>query len=354
MKALDECLIDIQNSEKIAIITHLMPDADALASCVALKKLIKLNLTNEDKIIDIFFEGDVSGKNESILIKGVVNNLQRCHNYNLAISLDCANASRMGKYQELFNSCEKKINIDHHVTNDFFGDVNLVMKTSSTCEGLYLIFKAKNFAIPDDVCSLIYSGIITDTNNLSVGTVTMNTHKVIAEIIDRNINTDIINEHFFKNNTKSKSILFKKALNSLRFLSFDRIAFMKISYKDMEECDATFNDTLGIVNHGIEIKGVLISVLAVKTDENNFYVSLRGKNDVDVSNIAKAMNGGGHEQCAAFQFNGELQEMSAKLLELCNDELDKREVEQKDVLSSLFIGDESNEYEIKNKKTDNE
>ncbi len=345
MKSLLKCFKDIKKYDNIAIFAHMSPDADALASAVALKKLIKLNLPENNKIIDLFFDYDELSDINGAIVKGVVHNYQRCHNYDLAIALDCASLSRLGKYKDLFLNCKNKINFDHHATNENYANNNIVLKTSSTCEGIYLVCKNNNLVVSDDVCSLIYSGIITDTNNLTQGTITIQTHKIITEFLERKIDLDALNEHFFKNNTKSKAMLLKKALDSLRFFSKDRIAIMKLTKDNLSSCEATKEDTLGIVNHGIEIKGVDIAVLAIRQADNSFYVSLRGKNNVDVAKIAVEMGGGGHTQIAAFQWNGLYSQMLEKLLSVCKTELENH---PHVLMEDLFVGDDEDEISTTN------
>ena len=342
MKSLKQCLKDINDSTKIAIFCHTMPDADALCSSVALKKLIKLNQTDgqNPKIIDILVDSnieDISDVNKAI-INGIEINNQHYKRYDLAIAVDCASLSRLGKYSQVFKKAKTNVQIDHHSTNDNFAKNNIVLpRASSTCEVLYTLAKLKKLNMNDDICKLIYSGIITDTANLTQGMITVNTHKIIAEMIDRKINLTALNEHFFKNNTKSKAFLLKQALDSLTFYAGDRIAFMKLTKQDLSECDATMDDTLGIVNHGIEIKGVEISIIAIKQEDNSYYVSLRSKQDINVGIIAQELGGGGHGQIAAFTYSGSLTDMKDELIKVCKKELAKH-LEYLD--EPLFNGDE--------------
>lgn len=341
MRSPKKALDDIENAKNIAIICHLNPDADALASCVAIKKLIKLNFVDADepKIIDIFFDFDEISELNNAIIKGVETNIQNCEKYDIALCVDCSNVDRLGKYKDLFVGTENTINFDHHATNEEFALNNLVLKkASSTCEVLYTLAKTQNLHFSDEFCKLIYAGIITDTCNLTQGVITVRTHKIITELIERGIDIDSLNDHFFKNNTKSKAYLLKEALDSLTFYSNDRIAFMKLTKQDLQECDATFDDTLGIVNQGIEIKGVDIAILAIKQEDNSYYVSLRGKNEVDVALIAKEMGGGGHEQVAAFQYSGFLTDLRDKLLAECKAELLNHPTQ--DIGENLFAGDD--------------
>lgn len=339
MKSLKYAFLDIQESNNIAIIAHTMPDADALASAVALKKLIKQNISDADqKQIDIFVDAEEINDINGAIVKGVEMNTEHVQQYDLAISVDCSTLQRMGKYSEIFTSAKKTLNIDHHITNENFAYNNIVLKTSSTCEALYILAKIKQLTISDDVCRLVYAGIITDTNNLTQGTITVQTHKIITEMVERKINIDALNEHFFKNNTKSKAYLLKQALDSLTFIAGDRIAFMKLTKQDLSECNATNEDTFGIVNHGIEIKGVDIAILAIKQEDNSYYVSLRGKNSVNVANVATALGGGGHEQVAAFTYNGLLADLKEQLIKECKKELASHP--EQNIMDNLFGGDD--------------
>ena len=340
MKSVKQCLADIEKSQSIAIISHTNPDADTLCSAIALKKLIRQNQseTSTPKQIDIFVNAKEIGDINKAIITNVELNVRHCENYDLVISVDCSSLSRMGQYSDLFTNSQNTINIDHHETNENFAMNNIVFKTSSTCEGIYIVSRAQHLNISDDVCKLIYAGIITDTNNLTQGNITVNTHKTITEIIERKINVELINDHFFKNNTKNKAFLLKQALESLTFVGNDRIAFMKLTKQDLAECGATFDDTVGIVNHGIEIKGVDIAILAIKQEDNSYYVSLRGKNNINVANIAKEMGGGGHDKCAAFQYSGSLTEMKEYLYKLCKEELANHPTDNAESL--IFGGDE--------------
>ena len=318
-----------------------MPDADALASAVALKKLIKNNSNpNELKQIDILVDADEINDVNSAIIKGVEINTPHTEIYDLAISVDCANIFRLGKYKELFENAKSTVNIDHHLTNTQFAQNNLVLKTSSCCEALYILAKLQQLKITDDICNLIYAGIITDTNNLTQGTITVETHKAITEMVERGINVAALNEHFFKNNTKSKTYLLKQALDSLTFYYNDRIAFMKLTKQDLAECDATNEDTFGIVDQGLNIKGVDIAIIAIKNEDNSYYVSLRGKGDISVAEIAQTMGGGGHAQVAAFQYNGLLADLKDQLIKECKQTLASHPTES--VIDNLFVGDEDN------------
>lgn len=84
---------------------------------------------------------------------------------------------------------------------------------------------------------------------------------------------------------------------------------MEIPFEEFEKCNATFEDTLGIVDQGVNIDGVKLAALFIEKEPGHVYVSLRGKGEVAVGEIAKRFNGGGNETQAAFQYSGQIKEI---------------------------------------------
>ena len=85
---------------------------------------------------------------------------------------------------------------------------------------------------------------------------------------------------------------------------------MEISFEEFKKCDATFEDTLGIVDQGVNIDGVKLAAILIEKEPEKIYVSLRGKGEVAVGEIAKHFGGGGNETQASFQFFGPIKEIS--------------------------------------------
>lgn len=314
----------IDKSTNIAIITHQTPDADAICSMVALRKLIHLNnKTGNVKHIDIFADTDIIEEQFIPIINGDPFNVQRFENYDLVIGVDCPNANRFGKYKYLFENHNNTVNIDHHETNEDFAHNNLIIKTSSSAEVIYILYSALKKEISDNICKVIYGGVITDTANLTHGTFTASTYKFVAELKRRGIDIDSVNEHFMKNNSKSKNLLLAKAIKSLKFTARDQVAIMRLTKSDFTNVDATFSDSVGIINHAIAIKGVKIAMIMIKKEDNSYYISLRGKCGVNVAEIAKVFGGGGHENAAAFNYSGTVAELNPQFVKICNEQLKK-------------------------------
>lgn len=298
----------ITNANKIAIFSHINPDADALCSSFALKNIIRNNF--EYKFVDVFMDGELGELYDPILRNEVINPVPYA-SYDLAIVLDCPNPSRIGKFEAMLKDIPQIINLDHHSTNTKFGAINYVSdKISSTCELVYLMAKNCEFELNNTIAKELYQGIITDTNcftSLSLGRIS---HRVLNELLGYKFNADLIKEYYFKNNTKAKTKLLAKTLNSIKYYKNGAVAIMEIPFEEFKRCDASFEDTLGIVDQGVNIDGVKLAAILIEKEPEKIYVSLRGKGEVAVGEIAKHFGGGGNETQAAFQFLGPIKDIS--------------------------------------------
>ena len=304
----------IQHNHSYIVFTHKMPDADALCSAVATKLWIEsLDSKNTvDIILDI--EEEMPELYKNILVCEY--NKPRLTTYDCAITVDCASTERiaLGGYE--LKNFKHIINIDHHITNTWFGTANIVMsKFASTGEVLYLLMKRFNYALNDTLAKLIYTSILTDTNCFTKISVNAHTFSSIAELLKFNFNDKAIKINFFKNNSKAKIYLSQKAMGSLKFYNNDTIAIMKITQKNFTQTSATYEDSFGIVDNGLAIEGVKICALFIEKQPNEYYVSLRGKGTVDIVALAENFGGGGSDGQAAFQFKNNISDIEQQFIQ---------------------------------------
>lgn len=308
MTQIPNYLNQILSATNIALISHKNADTDALASAISLRRFLKDNfeIGNKKLNIDIFTDTHEFSKKDDDLIKNEVINQQTCRQYDLAISLDTANRKLLGCFDKIFRRAKDTLNIDHHATNTKYAKNNIVAPScSSTCELLYLIFvNSLNARCSANTLSVLYSGIITDTNNLTQN-IGPQTYKIIDRLIfytnQNSIDLDKVRNHYFKSFTREQNALLARALSSLTYSNNGKIAMMKITKQDFTETNTSQSDTLGIVDHAVSTQGVEVGVIFIKQEDNTYYVSLRSKNhEINVGDIAKELGGGGHGQMAAF------------------------------------------------------
>lgn len=319
---------EIEKAKRIAIFSHIAPDADALCSCFALKNIIRNNF--DAKIVDVFNDGPIGDLYNQILRDEVINPDSQ-KKYDIAFVLDCPNLDRIGKCKEIAQKADKIINIDHHETNEKFGDINIVSTSnSSTCEILYVLAKGNKFDINNVIAKQLYQGIITDTNCFRSFSTTRLTHKVVSELLSHKFDARAIKEYYFNNNSIAKAKLLTKALSSLKVYKNDKFTTMKIPYDVFEKLGANFEDTYGIVDNGLNLKDTEACALIIETTPRHFYVSLRSKGNVNVGDIAKKFKGGGSNVLAAYQAKGDIKVIEKRLCDVVEPIISK--TEQTDII----------------------
>lgn len=316
----------IKNAKTISIHSHIVPDADAFGSVLSLKKFLLSMPGNKFSDVDIFIDTDEIAKLYVPMVNGTIINPCPKEKYELSIALDSPNILRFGRYGQIYQNAKTKINIDHHTSNENYGDINIISeKTSSTCEMLYFIFKKLNpQLITKDIATLLFCGILTDTSCLSQGSITPNTYSTIKEIVGKEVNDQALREYFFKSFSKAKAKISAKATQTTMFFNNDKIALMLIKNSDLIDAGASFEDTLGIVDTISNIKCVDIAIVLIEKEPNSYHVSLRSRGEKDVLQIAQDLGGGGNtKNMAAFQFNGDLSDLKHSVLIKAKDEISK-------------------------------
>ncbi len=318
----------LKNAKKIAIVSHISPDADALCSSFALKNIIQNNY--DYKYVDVFIDGEIGSLYDPIFRDEVVNPTPY-NSYDMVYVLDCPNLGRTGKFRELVENTPVIINIDHHQTNDRFGHINFVSpSSSSTCEIVYLMSKHSNHELNNLIAKELYQGIITDTNCFTSNSITKRTHRVVSELLEYKFDSFAIKSYYFKNNSLAKTQLLSKTLLSMKFYGDNMFTTMKIPNELFSKLDASFEDTLGIVDNGINVSGAEVSAILIESEPQKVYVSLRSKGRVNVGDIAKQFNGGGSAALAAFQRTGNIKEIERDLVKKVVPELE--EVDEEEII----------------------
>jgi len=319
-------LLSLLNKAKsVLILSHHNPDADAVGSSLALyflikklKKKVTVVLPNafpeflnwmpaSDKII--LFENDKE-KVKQILTKT-----------DLIFLLDCNSFRRLGTdgLDELItNISAPKILIDHHrMPERYFNAFYFDDKASSTCELIYKFAKHLNWLnnIDKKIAQCIYTGLVTDTGSFKYDSVSPETMRIAAHLLEYNIHHTQIQQNVFDTYSYDRLKLVGYALSEkLRYFPEFKAAYIALSQKELKKFNYKKGDTEGLVNSALSIKDVQISALFTETDKL-VRVSLRSKGSLDVNEIARQyFNGGGHKNAAGGQMTIPLDEVT-KLFE---------------------------------------
>lgn len=306
---LDKISEEVRKAEKIVILTHESPDGDAVGSSLALALAIENLGKNPDIIIPEFnkmfnfLPGIEKIKKESNVKK-----------YDLAIALDCADSKILEGHEKYFENATKKIVIDHHGSNQMYGDINFVNPVSpACCQILIEMFDYFNTKITKDMATCIMTGIVTDTGGFNYNA-TSETFEFAAEILRIGVNISEIYRRTLRTKTIASFELNKIATNRLELLENGKIAFTYITTEDEKKANAEKGDHEGIVNIGKEIENVEVSIFLHEVENRGYKISLRSLDYVNVADVAIMFGGGGHIKAAGAYANGTLEEIKIRLI----------------------------------------
>jgi phosphoesterase RecJ-like protein len=230
----------------------------------------------------------------------------------------------LGCYQEILDSTPNKIVIDHHNTNLKYGDINIIDVCSSTCELVFKILKEFKYSLSREDYGKIYAGMLTDTNNLTVGALTNVTFEIAGNCY-KHCKGQEIYKHFFSNNSYRSQLMFAKAIQNSQQYNNGKIIISKISKPEAEAFKAEKDNYTGIINRLAQTRDVdLVCFIYPKTSK--YYVSLRAKQGYDASGIAKKNGGGGHLGAAAFETDMEISEIEKIILKDFMDEITTKNI----------------------------
>lgn len=243
--------------------------------------------------------------------------------FDLIIVVDSGDKKNMGKlYEEnkaIFESTTV-INIDHHASNDYFGDINLVdTNVSSASELVYYVIEHMDAGLIDeDVATYLLLGIIADTGSFQHSNTTPDAMRVAAELVRRGARQQDIIKNLYKTKKFSTLKLWGKALARLQVDKDARVLWSSLTYAEMSQMQAKPEDTKGVIDELMSsAPDVDFIVLLTEIAPNTVSASIRTKSaDANGVVIAKQFGGGGHVQACGFTLdNVSLEDVEKKVIE---------------------------------------
>lgn len=304
---LKEIFNEIKKADNILLLSHQKPDGDAIGSMLALKMIIEnVGINVEGVVTDLpEFAKDMPG-NENLF-------LDTDKEYDLTIILDLSSLKQIGIHENLFNNSKNIIIIDHHmmeVSNDIFHYIE--PSFSSTTMIIYEFIKENNIEINESIAENLYIGLITDTAGFSNRNTNKETFKMSSELLNYGIDHNkIYKNHINPDYIVDYLMIEKEVIENLKIID-ENIAFSYLSNDVVNKY--SYETPKEFVNLGKNILGIEVSILIIEEEKGIYRVSIRSKNYLDVSQIAKKFGGGGHKYASGIRFKGNYEEIKEKII----------------------------------------
>ena len=282
----------IKNSKKILIVSHINPDGDAIGSVCSMYTTIYDNFKKKSDILVI---GHLPNSYKFLPnIDKAEFKFDDSMVYDLVITLDVAALDRLSNAKILFEKAKATINIDHHKTNNEFGNINVVKgSASSTGEVLLEIYNEQNWKISLDSAIGLYTAILTDTGGFRYENTSENVFKSAAQLVKIGINPNEIYKQCYELKSKNFVMFQNYCINKAEFAYNDKIAYSTVYKRDIERFNGEEDFTDGLVEILRAIETTDIAFLAKEVDSKTTKISMRSKKS-DVAEICSVYGGGGH------------------------------------------------------------
>jgi phosphoesterase RecJ-like protein len=295
----------LQQAERPLLICHFSPDGDALGAMLGLT----LALQKIDKHPDAACQDPVP--TTFYYLPGADHVLsQPTGKYDLVISLDCSDVRRMGlPYQSLSarNKDVPTINIDHHVTNLNFGELNWVDPTAVAAAEMVLeLIEAMDVPLDADIAVCLLTGIISDTRGFRTANMSAKVMAATTRLMEAGACLTEITDHVFNQRPLAAVRLWAQVLPETHLEG--RILWGVITQEMRARSNYTTDGDAGLVSFLGDVNEADIAVVLTEKDNDEIDVSMRANPGLDVSQVALSLGGGGHPQAAGCTLKITLQE----------------------------------------------
>jgi len=291
----EEMIEVLRKAPTVALFSHVSPDGDCVGSMLA------IGLALEKMGKEVFFYNPDPVPNyltflpgASRIRRGMPDPLPK-----VLVFVDCTDLQRVNLSMSEISPESTILNLDHHISNQFFGHFNWVdARASATAEIALTLINRLGVDIDRDLATNLYTAIVTDSGCFQYSNTTSETHRLTAELMDVGLDLLLIHHNIFDQKPLAQIKLLQHALNGLEIRADGQLAVMILSLEDFRSCGAEQELSEGLVNHARSIAGVEVAVLLKEVGPQEIKGGLRSNLWLNVNEIAAQFGGGGHKRAA--------------------------------------------------------
>ena len=288
----------LTRSDTPLILSHIRPDGDAIGSIIGLS----LALQKAGKKPQMVLNDGLPRKFRFLTGADRISRRIKS-NYDLVVTLDCADKKRVGFPTEL---PDIHINIDHHITNELYAETNLVIPEKPATTAILAEYLPRwGFTIDKDVANALLMGMITDSIGFRTSNITPRFLRLAADLMEKGADLPILYHQALTAQSLPASLIWGNALSRIK--SEGNLAWTTITLEDRTNAAYRGRDDADLTNHLSTLEKIDVSVLFNEQKDRKVKVSWRSNAKFDVSKIAMRFDGGGHPPAAGAEITGRLE-----------------------------------------------
>lgn len=309
----------LKSHNRFVVMSHVRPDGDALGCEIAMALCLRqlgrdVTVWNQDGMLEKYSflpHSDIVQKPPAAPV-----------DFDVAIALDTAAQDRVGSCLPALGNVKLWINIDHHISNNHYGDLAHIDPTApATGQILYELIRGQGLPFDKDIADNLFVAISTDTGSFQYPNTTARTFEIGGELVKQGVNVGKLSQQMYESYPRRRIDLLRELLNVLKLTCDGRVASFTLTQETSRKVGALPEDNEGLIDYIRAIEGVVVAAFIEELGDEKVRISLRSKDTaVDVCRICAQFGGGGHTLAAGARIRGEIGAVEEKVLSaICNE-----------------------------------
>ena len=308
----------LASAHRVLVLSHMRPDGDALGCTIAFalhlqRRGCEVRAWNEDGLPLKF-----SYLPHAHLIQPPPSAPE---SFDAVVALDTSTRERLGNCLHAVAGSPPIINVDHHVSNERYGVVNVVDPTApATGQILFEYLRYFQEPIDSEMAANLFAAISTDTGSFQYHGTNARTFQAAAALVEAGVDVASLSQKMYDSQPRRRLDLLRHALNSARFTCNEQVVSFTLTLSDAKALSVQPEDNEGIIDHLRSVEGVVVAVFFEEMNGGKVRVSVRSKDvRVDVCEVCRQFGGGGHPLAAGARIEGAIEDVSTQVLQaLCH------------------------------------
>ena len=310
----------LRSAKSLVAVTHVHPDGDALGAMVALGRA-----------------GQAAGKRVTLVVPDTLPpryaflfDQQRyvgadgfaalADKADLIVVVDTCAFGQLDELAGEIRRCmEKVVVIDHHLTCDEVSSTQWIDATASAA-GLMVaeLLEALDWCVDLPTAEALATAVLTDTGWLRFANTDARTLRCVARLVDLGVRLDELYRRIYQSDRPERLRLMARVLDNLELHCDEKLAVMTLGGEDFKQTGARLNETENLINEAMRLGSVIAAVLLIEQTDG-VRASLRSRGEIDVADIAKRFDGGGHARAAGCGSTDNLETFKQQLITACRE-----------------------------------
>lgn len=300
-----EAIETIEGANEIVLACHQGPDGDALGSMLALQLALKKK--GRDAVASWGSEPFSVPRHYAFLphLDGLTPPEKVPNAPELMVTFDCGSFERLGTLESNARAAKKLVVVDHHVSNDAFGTVNLIdAEVAASAVVVYDLIKRMGIELDRDIATCLYTGVLTDTGSFKYRNTTPEVHAVAADLLSQGIEHDEIARIVYDTHPVGYLKLLAIALDRAEVIPEASMIWTWVTNDDLRRSAVEMEDTEALIDSVRTADVAEVACVLKELEDGTYKVSMRSKGKANVGAVCESFGGGGHALAAGFTANG--------------------------------------------------